>query len=130
MWQLLRTMRHKPPGRAAKGNRRDTFNAALEQAEQLFAAAETTGAASRPMLIFYGTSQLGRAISAASTMLGNEEYKLSGHGINDGPLEGAAMHGLARFSSKVGRAVHFQRSRERLPLTQCNGNVDSAISGV
>jgi hypothetical protein len=95
MWQLLRTLHHKPPGRAAKGHRRDTFSAALEQAEQLFAAAETVGAASRPILIFYGVSQLGRAVAAASMMLSNREYRLSGHGISNGPLEGAATGGLA-----------------------------------
>jgi hypothetical protein len=88
-------MRHTPPGRAARGNRRDTFNAALEQAEQLFGAAEMTGAASRPILIFYGISQLGRAVAAASTMLSNNEYKLSGHGIGNDSLEGVAEHGLA-----------------------------------
>ena len=98
MWQLMRTLRHEPPGRAAKGHRRETFNAALEQAEQLFAAAEATGAASRPILVFYGITQLGRAIAAVSTQLDNQEYRLSGHGISDGALEGAAKHGLATLS--------------------------------
>jgi hypothetical protein len=36
MWQALQTMRHHPPGQAPRGNRRDTFNGAIEQAEQIF----------------------------------------------------------------------------------------------
>lgn len=97
MWQSLRTMRHQPPGRAARGNRRDTFNGAVEQAEQLFTAAEATDPAARPILIFYGLSQLGRAIAAVSTKLSNDEYKLSGHGLDHGPLDGATQQGLANL---------------------------------
>lgn len=95
MWQALRTMRHHPPGRAARRNRRDTFNGAIEQAEQLFAAAEATDPAARPILLFYGLSQLGRAIAAVSTALDNKEYRLYGHGLDHGSLGGAARHGLA-----------------------------------
>jgi hypothetical protein len=97
MWQSLRTMRHRPPGRAARGNRRDTFNGAIEQAEQLFTAAEVTDPAARPILIFYGLSQLGRAIAAVSTKLDNNEYRLSRHGLDHGSLDGAAQHGLANL---------------------------------
>lgn len=98
MWQVLRTLRHAPPGRADSGHRRDTFNAALEQAEQLFAAADAVGTASRPILVFYGVSQLGRAIAAASMRLDNNEYRLSRHGIEDGSLNGAAIHGVASLT--------------------------------
>lgn len=97
MWQALRTMRHHPPGRAARGNRRDTFNGAIEQAEQLFAAAEATDPAARPILLFYGLSQLGRAIAAVSTTLDNTEYRLYRHGLDHESLDGAAQHGLANL---------------------------------
>ncbi len=95
MWQLLRTMRHSPPGRAGSGAQRETFDAAMEQAEQLFLAAQSVGTATRPLLLFYGVAQLGRAVAAASMRLDNDEYKLSGHGLKDGPLSVAAASGLA-----------------------------------
>jgi hypothetical protein len=84
LWQQLRTLRSSTPGRAASGHRRETFNAALEQAEQLLTAARTVGVATQPILTFYGVSQIGRAIAAASTALSNDEYRLSGHGLRDG----------------------------------------------
>ena len=64
-----------------KGQRREVFSAALEQAEQLFEAAETVGDASRPILLFYGLSQAGRAVAAVSTDLDNNHYRLVGHGV-------------------------------------------------
>ncbi|WP_442781292.1 YaaC family protein [Arthrobacter sp. MMS18-M83] len=72
-----------------------TFDAALEQAEQLSTAASTVGTATQPILLFYGLSQLGRAIAAVSPKIGNDEYRLSGHGIKDGDLQGVASQGLA-----------------------------------
>jgi hypothetical protein len=47
----------------------------------MFNSAASTGYAARPVLLFYGLSQAGRAISAASTAVGNDAYRLSGHGI-------------------------------------------------
>jgi hypothetical protein len=81
VWRQIRALRSHPPGRADKGDRRRVFGSALEQAEQLFTAAEATGYASRPILLFYGLSQAGRAIAAASVAADNNNYKLSGHGI-------------------------------------------------
>jgi hypothetical protein len=81
VWRQIRALRSSPPGRAGKGDRKRVFGSALEQAEQLFTAAEGAGYASRPILLFYGLSQAGRAIAAASTAAGNDSYKLSGHGI-------------------------------------------------
>ncbi|ADX75207.1 hypothetical protein Asphe3_41420 (plasmid) [Pseudarthrobacter phenanthrenivorans Sphe3] len=95
IWQQLRALRSQRVGRAARGDRQKTFNAALEQAEQLFSAGSTVGTATQPILLFYGLSQLGRAIAATSTELDNNEYRLSGHGISD-QLNGAATQGLAR----------------------------------
>lgn len=81
VWRHIRALRHQPPGRARKGQRREVFCAALEQAEQLFAAAETVGDAARPILIFYGLSQAGRAVAAASKEVDGNHYRLIGHGI-------------------------------------------------
>ncbi|MFB6831381.1 YaaC family protein [Streptomyces hydrogenans] len=57
------------------------FSASLEQSEQLFDAARGVGYASRPLLLFYGISQAGRAIAASSQSANGEEWKLSSHGI-------------------------------------------------
>jgi len=96
IWQELRSLRSQQVGRATGGDRRATFNAALEQAEQLFTAAYSIGTATQPILLFYGLSQLGRAAAAASNRVG-KEYKLTGHGIKDGELQGAASQGLAQL---------------------------------
>jgi YaaC-like Protein len=81
VWRQIRALRSDPPGRAGKGDRKRVFGSALEQAEQLLTAAGAVGYASRPILLFYGLSQVGRAIAAASTAADNNSYKLSGHGI-------------------------------------------------
>lgn len=81
VWHQIRALRSRPPGLAGRGDRKRVFGSALEQAEQLFAAAEGAGYASRPILLFYGLSQAGRAIAAASTAADNRSYRLSGHGI-------------------------------------------------
>lgn len=79
-WRYLRALRHAPPGLAAvRGPRKRTFDAALEQAEQLFAAADVVGTAVRPLPLFYGLSQAGRALAAAWVRADNGQ--LSGHGI-------------------------------------------------
>jgi hypothetical protein len=95
VWRRIRALRHAPPGRAGKGQRKEVFCSALEQAEQLFAAAQTVGDASRPILLFYGLSQAGRAIAAASTAADGNSYRLSGHGISVKNLgQGAALRDL------------------------------------
>jgi hypothetical protein len=81
VWHQIRALRHQPPGRARKGQRREVFCAALEQAEQLFTAAESVGDAARPILIFYGLSQAGRAVAAASKEADGNHYRLTRHGI-------------------------------------------------
>jgi hypothetical protein len=53
----------------------------MEQSAQLFNAAAAIDYTSRPILLFYGLSQAGRAIAAASTAADNASYRLSGHGI-------------------------------------------------
>lgn len=85
-WQMLRTLRSAPPGSATKGRRRAVFAAAMEQAEQLFGAAQEVGSATRPLLAFYGLSQAGRAIAAASHVAA---WELKGHGVTVRDLESA-----------------------------------------
>ncbi|MEU9826531.1 YaaC family protein [Micromonospora chersina] len=97
-WAALRSTRSEPPGRAEKGKRRSTYIAALEQAEQLLRAASTVGVAARPLLLFYGLSQGGRAVAAAASTLGNSDFQLSGHGIKSdtstwiGPLASVTVY--------------------------------------
>lgn len=78
-WRLLRALRADPPSNA-KGERQQTFASALEQAEQLFSSASDVGPATRPILLFYGLSQAGRALVAARAEPG-DPWKLTGHGI-------------------------------------------------
>lgn len=81
-WTRLRATRADPPG-AAGGDkrRRAVFVAALEQAEQLFRSAAVDGVASRPLTLFYGLSQAGRALAAASPQAGAGDWELKGHGL-------------------------------------------------
>ena len=81
-WRRLRGLRANPPRLASKSNeRRDVFNAALEQAEQLTRSASNLGSEARPINLFYGLSQGTRAIAAA---LEPEDgrFRLSNHGID------------------------------------------------
>lgn len=81
-WEKLRSTRSNRPGEARTNNERgETYTAALEQAEQLFQAADRVGPATSPLLLFYGISQLGRTLTAASPRLTGDEYRLKGHGI-------------------------------------------------
>lgn len=82
-WSELRQTRSALPGAARDNVRRgETFTAALEQAEQLFRAAADSPPATSPLLLYYGISQLGRALAAASPILDNNEYQLRGHGLS------------------------------------------------
>lgn len=81
VWRALRELRAAPPGRATRGARKEVFNAALEQAEQLFTSAAGAGPASRPLLLFYGLSQAGRAINACASNVTHDSFPLTGHGI-------------------------------------------------
>jgi hypothetical protein len=77
----LRALRHDPPGYAKQGARRATFQVALEQCEQFLGAASDAGYATSPVHLFYALSQAGRAIVAASPRVGNQAWKVSGHGL-------------------------------------------------
>ncbi|MFK0264227.1 YaaC family protein [Streptomyces angustmyceticus] len=86
VWRALRELRATPPGYATSGQRRKVFSAAIEQAEQLFRAASTVGPASRPVLLYYGLSQAGRAIAACAPVSA-ADYPLQGHGLGFGNKE-------------------------------------------
>src|ERR1700744_1023636 len=77
----LRAFRYDPPGYAKRGARQTTFQSALEQCEQFLAAARPAGYATRPVQLFYALSQAGRAIVAASPRIGNQDWKIHGHGL-------------------------------------------------
>jgi hypothetical protein len=64
-WQRLRRLRAAPPALADKGARKATFGAALQQAEDLAAAATTIGPWAQPILLYYSLNQAGRAVIAA-----------------------------------------------------------------
>jgi hypothetical protein len=102
IWRHIRSLRYQPPGRADVGERKRIFGAALEQAEQLFTAAEAVGYASRPILLFYGLSQAGRAIAAASTLADNDHYKLVRHGIKTRDLDHGEFYGITVIDSGSG----------------------------
>ncbi|MFF3327613.1 YaaC family protein [Streptomyces sp. NPDC002889] len=81
-WERLRASRSNRPGRASSGARAKTYSTALEQAQQMFRAAEVVGPQTRPLLVFYGLSQAGRAIAAAAVDLKGEDWNLISHGIH------------------------------------------------
>ncbi|WP_420850188.1 YaaC family protein [Planosporangium flavigriseum] len=96
---MLRSLRHNPPGWASKGARKATFDAALEQAEQLFTAAQLVTPAASPLLLFYGLSQAGRAVAAA--VIGKEysnQWQLKGHGITNSEANGLTPDTLASLT--------------------------------
>jgi hypothetical protein len=86
-WDTLRATRWDPPGSASRdAERRRTYVFGLEQAQQMFRAAAVVGPATRPLLIFYGLSQAGRAIAAAaSSIKTGDGWRLEGHGIRSAP---------------------------------------------
>lgn len=68
-WRQVRSKRASPPGFAeADEARREVFQAAVAQSEELWDAAATSGPASRPLPLFYCLSQAGRAVCAAWTL--------------------------------------------------------------
>ena len=85
-WWSLRSLRARPPGLAALDDyRHELFDAAMAQGEQLFGAAEQTPPPAQPLPIFYGLSQMGRALVAALDPTGPA---VIGHGIKTTNLSG------------------------------------------
>ncbi|WP_024876840.1 YaaC family protein [Saccharomonospora piscinae] len=115
VWEQLRATRWNPPAPAATTDeRRATYVFALEQAEQMFRAATTVGPATRPLLVFYGLSQAGRAIMAAASSIGSgDAWKLNGHGISSVALDGNLPDVEVR-TGKTGDRGSFVRLSELL----------------
>ena len=68
IWEIgLRSLRSDRPPLARGGARAKTFGAGLQQAEELWRAAERVDLVARPMLLFYGLTQAGRAICGAGS---------------------------------------------------------------
>lgn len=95
--------------------RKPTFAAAMEQSEQLFAAAEAVGPEARPLPLFYALSQAGRAIAAAFER-DEDNWKLIGHGIAATALPGPLWDvRLTNTRTKKGQPPgSFQRVAELL----------------
>lgn len=114
---MIRTARAEPAGRleetlASSSARARDFQMALEQAQQQFVAAAQVGYESRPLNLFYGLSQAGRAIAAASPRLGGRtqnRWQGSGHGLHFDP--DISAHGLigSRIRVDNGNADLFSR---------------------
>ena len=60
--------------------RRATYTTALEQAEQMFRAAQSIGLETKPILLYYGLFQATRAISAATEFV-QPNWRLFLHGL-------------------------------------------------
>ena len=111
-WEQLRATRWNPPAAAAAiSERRATYVFALEQAEQMFRAATTVGIATRPLLVFYGLSQAGRAIAAAAS--NTDAWKLNGHGVSTVGLKNR-LSDIEVRTGKQGEHGSFVRLSELL----------------
>jgi hypothetical protein len=97
----LRALRFSPPGYARRGARRTTFQSALEQCEQFLTAARGAGYATRPVQLFYALSQAGRAMVAASPRIGNQAWRVSGHGLT-ADTSAASAADVAVAATKAG----------------------------
>lgn len=99
VWRAIRGRRANPPVPPGSPQRQATFQSALEQAEQQFRAAALIDFDSRALNLFYGLSQAGRALAAASTALPNGDWRLNGHGLKLPGLETAKAN-VARIAVK------------------------------
>lgn len=75
----IRYLRSHPPGKASTNARKPTFDAALEQFDELLEAGNGIGAAASPIPYFYSLSQAGRALSAA--FVHEADWEIAGHGL-------------------------------------------------
>ncbi len=91
-WRSLRRRRATPPGSATdSSDRKATFSSALEQFEHQFRAATSVDYDSRARNLYYGISQAGRAVAAAATSLGQNDWTLRGHGLRCLNLDSVTM---------------------------------------
>lgn len=116
-WRTIRNLRADPDNPLRKRmtpERALVFQTALEQAQQQFTAAASVGYESRPLNLFYGLSQAGRAIAAASSHLGDGsaaagEWVGNGHGLSFRP---ELLPGVNLLSSSV--SIAKKRSSKTL----------------
>lgn len=87
VWRSIRGRRADPPVLPGSDQRRATFQSALEQAEQQFRAAALIDFDSRALNLYYGLSQAGRAIAAASSALPDDGWRLKHHGLSVDQLD-------------------------------------------
>lgn len=85
-WTSIRQLRSHP-NFDLKGERRQVFSAALEQADRLWQASKDVGPSASPMLRFYAVSQAGRAIAAGLGPKNNGWRANSSHGLKLTPLD-------------------------------------------
>lgn len=126
-WRDIRSIRAEPPhvmhDALQNRSRRRMFQTGLEQAQQQFEAASRIGYESRPLSLFYGLSQAGRALAAASPRLDDESWESRGHGLDfapdfDGPglfaakikQAGKSDSQFARVSAAIGSPSAFESS--------------------
>lgn len=126
-WRRIRNLRAAPPTTIQSvlesgPGRADAFHTGLEQSEQLFRAASRVERESRPLLLFYGLGQAGRAISAASGALNAEDraWASSGHGLKVERLASWQPSGLwaAEIRVRPGKRDLFSRSSIALGSAQ------------
>lgn len=119
-WRTIRTVRSDPPVQIAKmlrGSRRTVFQTALEQAQQQFAAASLVGYESRPLNLFYGLSQAGRALAAASEHLYDRNldprcsrWESTSHGLEFAPEGDLAAFWSQSVAIKPSEGDTFSRT--------------------
>jgi len=104
---------------------------ALEQAEQMFRAAATVGVATRPLQVFYGLSQAGRAIAAAASGLTGDGWELAGHGIRCDPVTlRGPLPDIRLEAGKAGGKTSFVRLSELLGSPPWTGPQPVMLSDV
>lgn len=115
-WRALRRRRARPPvPPGSRPDRVETFQNALEQAEQQFRAAASVGYDSRALNLYYGASQAGRALAAAAASLSDQNWPLRGHGLKCTNLTGFGGD-VSALSMRAdgGEKTSFQRLSQSL----------------
>ncbi|RKR76365.1 YaaC family protein [Frondihabitans australicus] len=142
-WRSIRSLRADLPKSFADvfdsdDERRLVFQTGLEQAQQQFTAASLIGYESRPLNLFYGLAQAGRALGAASDKLGpdtgnlaTEVWKGNGHGLQFQPEIGERdfLHSdvfIAKARSGRPRTDLFSRVSTVLDSPSTSGSVPLA----
>lgn len=115
-WRTIRTIRSSPPRNLTpvlRGDRKKVFHMALEQAQELYEAASKVGYETRPLLLFYGLSQAGRAIASASDRLG-----LPRHRGTDAEVIHGVSHGLDFYTNLPAGAALWQSTVKVVPTAK------------